>query len=453
LNGANSFAKIGVFNTSTDGFFGEDNRVTAFDAQANDSVLFPFQSSAVQFSHPIDLTATYTVQNVNVSDTFTLAFSTKARASRGEFDILGTPSFDLPNGVLLSSARALDLLPELVYLVDNVGVTDLTGVSMTGNVIISDNANLNTVSMSDLSSVTGTVEISDNAATGVIDLSGLETAGGSVAITSNEATGVIDLSSLESVTGDVTITDNGNASVSMSSLDSVTGNITLESTGTGSFSIGSPEVTGEVELTLTGYTTVSASTGGGATGVIMINNEATMEVTRPDGAFASETPVAFSITSEPGSVEAVDGNTVTHLATYSFEFAVPTLDSAAELNFEINLAAMDEPTRMSLLDLLHDGALLTLGVRGDEPGAELQLFDVCASGGPVADSCVVVHWLDENRTLLDPLGGIDPSFLRLEGLVGQFSTYSFVAVTAVPEPNGLVLPLLAAAFGALRRRR
>ena len=189
-------------------------------------------------------------------------------------------------------------------------------------------------------------------------------------------------------------------------------------------------MTGDISLTTDGYTTVAASTAGGETAVTMINNEATMEVTLPDGAFTSETPVAFSITNQPASVETIDGNTVTHLGTYNFEFAIPTLNSAAELNFEIELAAMDEPDRLSLLDLLHDGAVLTLGVRGDAPGAELQLFDVCAAGGPVADSCVVVQWLDENRMLLDPLGGIDPSILRLEGLVGHFSTYSFVAVTS-----------------------
>jgi hypothetical protein len=167
----------------------------------------------------------------------------------------------------------------------------------------------------------------------------------------------------------------------------------------------------------------------------MINNEATMEVTLPDGAFTSETPVAFSITNQPGSVETVDGNTVIHLATYNFEFAIPTLNSDAELNFEIDLAAMDEAGRLAILDLVHGGALLTLGVRGDAPGAELQLFDVCSSGGPVADSCAIVQWLDENRMMLDPQGGTDPSILRLESLVGHFSTYSFVAVTAATLPG------------------
>jgi hypothetical protein len=332
-------------------------------------------------------------------------------------------------------------------------VTDLTGVTeVTGDVIISDNSNLAVVSTTNLNSVTGMIEITGNSGAGIIDLGALETVGGPVSVTSNHAAGVIELGPLQSVAGNITISDNGSATVSTTSLGSVTGNITIESTGTGTFSTGSGDVSGNIDLTLDGYTTVSTTTGGGATGIIMINNEATMEVTLPDGAFTSDTPVAFSITSEPGSVEVVDRNTVTHLATYSFEFGIPTLNSDAELNFEIDLAAMDEVFRQSILDLLHSDALLTLAVLGDAQGAELQLFDVCASGDPVADSCVVVQWLDENRMLLDPMGGIDPSILRLEGLVGHFSTYSFVAVTAVPEPSCQIMLLMAIIFGASQRR-
>ena len=37
--------------------------------------------------------------------------------------------------------------------------------------------------------------------------------------------------------------------------------------------------------------------------------------------------------------------------------------------------------------------------------------------------------------LLDPLGGIDPSILRFEALVGHFSTYSVVAVGLAGDYN------------------
>ena len=134
-------------------------------------------------------------------------------------------------------------------------------------------------------------------------------------------------------------------------------------------------------------------------------------------------------------METVGGEMVTHLETYAFDFAIPTLNSAAELNFEIDLVALAEPDRLSLLDLLHESAEFTLSVRGDAPGAELQLFDVCSGGGPVVDGCVVVQWLDENRMLLDPLAGVDPSILRFEALVGHFSTYSVVAVGLAGDYN------------------
>jgi hypothetical protein len=186
----------------------------------------------------------------------------------------------------------------------------------------------------------------------------------------------------------------------------------------------------------------------------MINGEATMEVTLPTGAFApGGTPVPFSVEQlASGAVETVGGDTITHLESYRFNFETPTLNQDATLNFEIDLLAMDDPSRQSLLDLLDAGALLTLAVRGDEPDASLQLFDVCVPGaGPIADECVRVLWLDEDRLVLEPFGAIDPSFIRFEGLVGHFSTYSIVAVTPVPEPA--LLSLLALTVLAISRRR
>ena len=112
----------------------------------------------------------------------------------------------------------------------------------------------------------------------------------------------------------------------------------------------------------------------------MLNSEATMELTLPDGAFTSPTPVTFSVKKlSGGGVETVGDNTLTHLETYAFDSSIPTLNSAAELNFQIDLSAMDDAASLPLLDLLHDGTLLTLGVLGESPGAEWQLFDVLRS--------------------------------------------------------------------------
>ena len=79
-------------------------------------------------------------------------------------------------------------------------------------------------------------------------------------------------------------------------------------------------------------------------------------------------------------METIGDDTITHLATYAFDFEIATLNSAATLNFEIDLVALAEPERLSLLDLLDAGGGVDTGRRGDAPGAELQLFDVCRTG-------------------------------------------------------------------------
>jgi hypothetical protein len=106
---------------------------------------------------------------------------------------------------------------------------------------------------------------------------------------------------------------------------------------------------------------------------------------------------------------------------------------AATLNFEIDVSTLDMSAQDALLALLDTEPLLTLSVLGDEPGAEPQLFDVCAAGGmPSVGGCVAVLWLDENGMPLEPFGAINPAVLRFEALVGHFSTYSIVAAATLP---------------------
>ncbi len=310
-------------------------------------------------------------------------------------------------------------------------------MTITGNLDLSGNSSAGVLDFNALMSVGGNINISGNTVAGVLDFGMLATVTGNLHLSGSLSAGVLDFGSLTSVGGDVNVTGNGPAgALDLGSLTSVGGDLMVETTGSGTFVLSGADVDGDTSITASGYTEVAAATAGGETAVTMFNNEATMEVTLPDGAFSSEVPVTFHIERLPGGgVETVGGEMVTHLETYAFDFAIPTLNSAAELNFEIDLAALDEPDRLSLLGLLHDSAELTIGVRGDAPGAELQLFDVCSGGGPVADSCVVVHWLDEARMLLDPLGNIDPSILRFESLVGHFSTYSVVAVGLAGDYN------------------
>jgi hypothetical protein len=179
---------------------------------------------------------------------------------------------------------------------------------------------------------------------------------------------------------------------------------------------------------------VAAATAAGQTSLTMINGPATMELVVPDGAFALDEHVAFSVqqlAADPP--ETWGAGDITTLAEYQFQFAIQTLGMAATLNFEIDVSTLDMSAQDALLALLDTEPLLTLSVLGDEPGAEPQLFDVCAAGGmPSVGGCVAVLWLDGNGMLLEPFGPIDPSVLRFEALVGHFSTYSIVAAATLP---------------------
>lgn len=114
LAGANIQAKIGTFQTFTDGAFSEGLRVSPFDAGAlaDTGVVNDFSLQVV--SLPVDIMASYTKTGVNVNDVFDIAYSIRSALSRGQIDLrnTGTISFDLPEGVFLTSALAQSLVPE-----------------------------------------------------------------------------------------------------------------------------------------------------------------------------------------------------------------------------------------------------------------------------------------------------------------------------------------------------
>jgi hypothetical protein len=113
MNIVNGEAEIGVFQTFTDPALGEGLRVQPFDAQSSATFILPTQAASSPFELPIDITARHTVQNLNVGDTFVLAYGLNARYGTGQVDFLngGVISFDLPEGVFLTSALAESLLP------------------------------------------------------------------------------------------------------------------------------------------------------------------------------------------------------------------------------------------------------------------------------------------------------------------------------------------------------
>ena len=222
----------------------------------------------------------------------------------------------------------------------------------------------------------------------------------------------------------------------MGSLNTVGGDLTIETTGSGTFDVSGADVEGDTSLTTDGYTEVDAATAGGETAVTMLNSEATMEVTLPDGAFSvgrsGHVQHREAARRRRGDRRRRDDHPPGNLC---LRFCDPDAQLGRDAEFR------DRPGGDG-----GAGAPVAAGPRACRRGAdagrprrcagrELQLFDVCAGGGPVADACIIVQWLDENRMLLDPLGGIDPSLLRFESLVGHFSTYSVVAVTLAGDYN------------------
>ncbi len=305
-----------------------------------------------------------------------------------------------------------------------------------------------------VSELSGDLTVAENPNLTVIDVSSLATAGGDLVIADNTAATLIDISSLATASGDLVIADNGVATVNdMSALATVGGALTIETTGTGVFDMSGATVAGDTSITTDGYSEVDAATAAGQTAVTMINGPATMELVLPAGAFPIGDGVAFSVqqlAADP--VESWGEGETTTLAAYGFQFDIATLGLDATLNFEIDLAMLDPGAQAVLLDLLHTDVVSTLAVQGDDPGAALQIFGVCAAGvSPTAGGCVDVQWLDANRLELEPSDGVDPALLRFEALVGHFSSYH---VVLVPEPaTHLLLAAGLSTLALIARRR
>ena len=88
MNGVNGEAEIGVFQTFTDPALGEGLRVQPFDVQSSATFSFSSQAAGSPFELPIDITASHTVQNVNVGDSFVLAYGLNSRFATGQVDFL-----------------------------------------------------------------------------------------------------------------------------------------------------------------------------------------------------------------------------------------------------------------------------------------------------------------------------------------------------------------------------
>ena len=120
LNAAFIEVEIGTFNPDPGDVAGghpfiEQFRIEPFNFASNRNLQsIAGTSGPSPFSRPIDVATSYT-RMVSVGDVFNIAYGVNATfAGRAEIDLLNTAtiSFDLPDGVFLTSALAQRLVPE-----------------------------------------------------------------------------------------------------------------------------------------------------------------------------------------------------------------------------------------------------------------------------------------------------------------------------------------------------
>ena len=291
-----------------------------------------------------------------------------------------------------------------------------TITEVTGDLIVDGLADCDALELPSLTEVAGDLILTDLPSATAVALNSLDTAG-DLSILDLPSADTIALNSLDTAGGDLTILDNGAGEVTLGELESAAGDVTIESTGDETFALGDASPAGDLDLDLAGYAAVTGATAGGTTTIENDHPEGLMRAELPSGAFT--TPVGFSITRvDPATLPPVDD--VDPVVAHQFNFAVPTLNSAARLTFEVRLAGLDAATRQDLLTALDSGAA-TLATKGDAPGGTYRAFPLCAVGTlPSADGCVAVARLDSNG---QPTSGT-PAAVRFSGVVGHFSTWA-----------------------------
>lgn len=325
-----------------------------------------------------------------------------------------------------------------IIVTDDASLTllDLGSLITTGgNVVITDGT-ANTILFSELETVGGDVVVSNNPAVTEICATNLVQIGGRLIVSGNTSADSICFDSLTNVTSDMVITDGTANTMTFAESTSVGGDAVVETSGPTNVNLSGVRSSGDVSIIADGASTVSAQTGGGSTSVTIAEGEAVVSVQLTNGTF--ETNVLFTIVElSPASLPA-DGLTlaaapvaVDPVTAYQFTFAVPTLNQDAALSFDIQVALLpDPPAFLAALD----AGRITLAVAGDTPGSPLQLFDVCATNDPpVADTCVRVVNLDTNGVPVPPGSPDTPAIVRVEGVVGHFSTYALVTYVPIPQ--------------------
>jgi hypothetical protein len=315
---------------------------------------------------------------------------------------------------------------------------DLSNLGTAGNVSITGNGSATNVDLGNLGTV-GNLSIIGNGSATDVDLGNLGTVG-NVSITGNGSAANVDLSNLGFVGDDLTVANNGtNTMVSLDSLTNVMGDFTIETHGQTTVNFSGVSVGGDTSIEAHDATMVSAITAPGSTDVSLINGAAIMTVELTSGTFAS--PVNFSVQSLSGAAVneqpgTLDGNAVMAdpVSAYQFNFATLALNQPAGLTFDIYLPGLGT-NEQALLISAADAGRLTLAVKSDASGSEYQLFDVCGANPPVLNSCARLLKLDTNGVALPEGSPIVATTLRLEGVVGHFSTYAAVTFEPIINTN------------------
>jgi hypothetical protein len=230
----------------------------------------------------------------------------------------------------------------------------------------------------------------------------------------------------------------------------VIGNMAVETSSSETVDFSGVAVNGDSSVTANGATTLMGQTAGGSTEVTLVNGPASMTAMLPAGSFT--TPVQYALHQVTGSdldpQAGSSGATVDPVTAYQLSFDAVSLNEPASVSFEIMLDQLPEADRMSLLAALDDH-LLTLAVKGDQPGSQYLLFGLAPEGtDPILDQTVRLLAFDAQGMLLPLDSMTEPALLRFEALVSHFSTYAVASFTPVPEPGAIALlwcclPLLA----------
>ncbi|MBX3315342.1 MAG: hypothetical protein KF902_00605 [Phycisphaeraceae bacterium] len=144
------------------------------------------------------------------------------------------PIFILPEGYTANS-------PDLGIVNNRFGPVTITAatpqsfldslISVPGDLILADDADIASLSLPNLTSVGGDIIITGNTSLTTVGAPALEEVDGSIEIDGNPALEVVDFGALGGLGGDVTISGNGNPQLDFSSLGSLGGDVTISGNG------------------------------------------------------------------------------------------------------------------------------------------------------------------------------------------------------------------------------